>query len=144
MTPDVILLNRNCAHIMSIRKICHVCWRPLLLDRYMHLPDRTLLGPAPSPSPGSPVFIYQPALPYPFNACEPYIDTETQMLHWTKHTATYFADLNAAIAPFPELQERFQCSSQIRLVTRLLAVLTMSERGVVDIFSIIGQDVKCK
>lgn len=65
---------------------------------------RTLLAPAPSQS--GPVFIYQPALPYPFNAQEPYIDAETQMLHWTKHTATYFENLNHAIAPFPQLQVR--------------------------------------
>ena len=25
-------------------------------------------------------------------------------IHWTKHTATYFENLNKAIVPFPELQ----------------------------------------
>ena len=28
----------------------------------------------------------------------------TQMLHWTKHTATYFENVNKAIKPFPALQ----------------------------------------
>lgn len=65
-------------------------------------PGRALMAPAPAPS--SPGFIHQPALPYPYSAQEPYIDTETQTLHWTKHTATYFADLNAAIAHLPQLQ----------------------------------------
>ena len=30
----------------------------------------------------------------------------TQMLHWTKHTATYFENVNKAIKPFPALQVR--------------------------------------
>ena len=52
----------------------------------------------------APVFIAQPALPYPLSAQEPYIDTETQTLHWTKHTAEYFANLNDIIASYPLLQ----------------------------------------
>ena len=31
----------------------------------------------------------------------------TQMLHWTKHTATYFENVNKAIKPFPALQVWF-------------------------------------
>lgn len=35
---------------------------------------------------------------------EPYIDARTVEIHWTKHTATYFKNLNEAIMPFPALQ----------------------------------------
>ena len=46
------------------------------------------------------------ALPYQCWAQEPLIDNMTQMLHWTKHTATYFENVNKAIKPFPALQVR--------------------------------------
>ena len=46
----------------------------------------------------------QPALPYTFSAQEPLIDNTTQMLHWTKHLATYYENVNKAISPFPALQ----------------------------------------
>ena len=63
-------------------------------------------GQAPAPSPaGSPKYpLMQPALPYSFSAQEPLIDNTTQMLHWTKHLATYYENVNKAIMPFPALQ----------------------------------------
>ena len=37
----------------------------------------------------------------------------TQMLHWTKHTATYFENVNKAIKPFPTLQVGLHTSGSI-------------------------------
>jgi len=42
-----------------------------------------------------------PALPYGYDALEPYIDTETMHLHHDKHHATYVSNLNAALQGHP-------------------------------------------
>ncbi|MBC5823993.1 MAG: superoxide dismutase [Candidatus Eremiobacteraeota bacterium] len=44
-----------------------------------------------------------PALPYGYDALEPYIDRETMLLHHDKHHAAYVSNLNAAIDKHPEL-----------------------------------------
>ncbi len=44
-----------------------------------------------------------PALPYAYDALEPYIDEETMHLHHDKHHATYVNNLNAALEKHPEL-----------------------------------------
>jgi superoxide dismutase, Fe-Mn family len=46
-----------------------------------------------------------PALPYAFDALEPFIDTMTMQIHHGKHHATYVANLNAALETFPDLQK---------------------------------------
>jgi Fe-Mn family superoxide dismutase len=38
-----------------------------------------------------------PALPYAYNALEPYFDEQTMQIHHSKHHATYVAGLNAAV-----------------------------------------------
>ncbi len=38
-----------------------------------------------------------PALPYDYNALEPYIDTQTMQLHHDKHHGTYVSNLNNAL-----------------------------------------------
>lgn len=43
-----------------------------------------------------------PALPYAFDALEPYIDAKTVEIHYTKHHATYLKNLNTAIEKYPE------------------------------------------
>jgi len=45
-------------------------------------------------------------LAYDYDALEPSIDTNTMRLHHGKHHQTYIHQLNLAIAPYPELQDR--------------------------------------
>jgi superoxide dismutase, Fe-Mn family len=47
-----------------------------------------------------------PPLPYDYAALEPHIDQRTMKLHHDKHHAGYVANLNAALADAPALQER--------------------------------------
>ncbi len=44
-----------------------------------------------------------PNLPYPYEALEPYIDTETMRLHHDKHHQTYTDKFNEALGKHPEL-----------------------------------------
>jgi len=44
-----------------------------------------------------------PPLPYPFDALEPHIDAQTMQIHHDKHHAAYVANLNKAVADFPDL-----------------------------------------
>lgn len=43
-----------------------------------------------------------PALPYPYDALEPYIDEETMHIHHDKHFQTYINNLNNALKPYPQ------------------------------------------
>lgn len=47
-----------------------------------------------------------PALPYDYDALEPYFDEETMHLHRDKHHNTYVTNLNAAIEKHPEFGEK--------------------------------------
>ncbi|MGG6312581.1 superoxide dismutase [Paenibacillus macerans] len=47
-----------------------------------------------------------PALPYPANALEPYIDEQTMNIHHDRHHNTYVTNLNAALESSPELQNK--------------------------------------
>ncbi|EES71028.1 superoxide dismutase, Mn [Paenibacillus sp. oral taxon 786 str. D14] len=47
-----------------------------------------------------------PALPYPANALEPYIDEQTMIIHHDRHHNTYLTNLNAALESAPELQSK--------------------------------------
>jgi Fe-Mn family superoxide dismutase len=47
-----------------------------------------------------------PKLAYPYEALEPYIDTKTMELHYSKHHQTYVDKLNEAIAKHPELADK--------------------------------------
>ena len=46
-----------------------------------------------------------PKLPYAYTALEPYMDEMTVKIHHDKHHQTYVDKLNAALEPYPELQE---------------------------------------
>lgn len=47
-----------------------------------------------------------PALPYAFDALEPYIDAQTMEIHHGRHHQTYVNNLNAALDKHPELYEK--------------------------------------
>ena len=47
-----------------------------------------------------------PHLPYNYAALEPHVDARTMMLHHGRHHASYVANLNEALEPFPELHQR--------------------------------------
>ena len=44
-----------------------------------------------------------PPLPYAYDALEPYIDARTMEIHHDKHHAAYAANLNKAVAEFPDV-----------------------------------------
>lgn len=47
-----------------------------------------------------------PALSYPYNALEPYIDAQTMEIHHTKHHQAYIDKLNAVLEKHPTLAEK--------------------------------------
>lgn len=55
-------------------------------------------------SPGGPFTL--PPLGYPFDALEPYIDARTMQIHHDKHHAAYVANLNKALADYPDLASK--------------------------------------
>jgi superoxide dismutase, Fe-Mn family len=59
-----------------------------------------LLHAQPAPAPGP---FKLPPLPYAFDALEPHIDARTMEIHHDKHHAAYVANLNKAVADYPEL-----------------------------------------
>ncbi len=65
----------------------------------------TLAQPTPGPTPAAAVTgpFTLPPLPYAFDALEPHIDALTMQIHHDKHHAAYVANLNKAVADFPEL-----------------------------------------
>jgi len=73
----------------------------LLLAESLHaqtLPTRNTPASAP---PAGPFTL--PALPYAYDALEPYFDAATMHLHHDKHHQAYVNNLNAAVAAHPEL-----------------------------------------
>ena len=67
-----------------------------------------------------------PALPYSYDALEPYIDEQTMHLHHDKHHAAYVTKLNGAIEKHPEL-----ASKSAEELIRNLNSLPEDIRGVV-------------
>jgi Fe-Mn family superoxide dismutase len=57
---------------------------------------------APAAAPATSQFIL-PALPYKYEALEPYFDAETMHLHHDKHHQAYVTNLNKAVGDHPEL-----------------------------------------
>jgi len=56
-----------------------------------------------------------PDLPYDFNALEPVISAEIMTLHYTKHHATYLANLNKALEQLAEAEQKNDIATQIGL-----------------------------
>ena len=57
--------------------------------------------PPAAPAPTGPFTV--PPLGYAYDALEPYIDAQTMHLHHDKHNADYVANLNKAVAEYPDL-----------------------------------------
>jgi len=57
--------------------------------------------PAAAPAASGPFKV--PPLPYAYDALEPYIDARTMEIHHDKHHAAYVANLNKAVAAFPDV-----------------------------------------
>jgi superoxide dismutase, Fe-Mn family len=66
----------------------------------------------PPPSMGQPLITTAtvpftlPPLPYAYDALEPFIDAQTMQIHHDKHHAAYVANLNKAVADYPNLGEK--------------------------------------
>jgi len=60
-----------------------------------------LLNAQTAPAPTGPFKL--PPLPYAFDALEPHIDARTMEIHHDKHHAAYVANLNKAVADYPDL-----------------------------------------
>ena len=67
-----------------------------------------------------------PALPYSYDALEPFIDAETMHLHHDKHHASYVDKLNAAVTADPSLAHR----SLVNLLTGLNSLPEASRAAV--------------
>src|SRR5580658_1360912 len=68
------------------------------------LPGAIAQTSPPTPAataPGGPFKL--PPLPYGYDALEPYIDAETMHIHHDKHHAAYVANLNKAVADYPDV-----------------------------------------
>jgi superoxide dismutase, Fe-Mn family len=58
-------------------------------------------APAATTGPTGPYTV--PPLPYAYDALEPHIDARTMQIHHDKHHAAYVANLNKAVADFPDV-----------------------------------------
>ena len=67
-----------------------------------------------------------PALPYAYNALEPYIDQQTMQIHHSKHHQTYVDKLNAALEGHANLQNK----SAEELISDLNAIPEMIRTAV--------------
>jgi superoxide dismutase, Fe-Mn family len=92
----------------------------LLLTEALHADGfpagQTATTPAPAATPTGPFTL--PALPYAYEALEPYFDAATMHLHHDKHHQAYVNNLNVAVAAHPELAGK----SLTDLVTNLNSV----------------------
>ena len=61
-------------------------------------------SPAATSGPAGPFTL--PPLPYAFDALEPHIDAQTMQIHHDKHHAAYVANLNKAVAEYPDLGKK--------------------------------------
>ncbi|MBI2033821.1 MAG: superoxide dismutase [Candidatus Liptonbacteria bacterium] len=61
-----------------------------------------------------------PALPYPYDALEPFIDARTMEIHHTKHHATYVAKLNEALEKHPAVAHASAGKPEFEILEGLL------------------------
>lgn len=89
-------LGLGATALMLMPKLAHAEPKPLL---------RTMTLEAQSVEQVNGKFVL-PALPYPFEALEPWIDAETMYLHHDKHHQSFVTNLNALLPNYPELAGR--------------------------------------
>lgn len=65
----------------------------------------TIAQTTPAAAPGSGPFTL-PSLPYAFDALEPHLDARTMEIHHDKHHAAYVANLNKAVADYPDVGKK--------------------------------------
>jgi superoxide dismutase, Fe-Mn family len=70
-----------------------------------------------------------PALPYAYNALEPYIDEKTMTFHHDKHHAAYVAALNIAFAKYPQLKAPQSLESMLRNINDYPAAIRETIRN---------------
>jgi len=63
-------------------------------------------APAKPPDPVAAGPFTLPPLGYAFDALEPHLDAQTMQIHHDKHHAAYVANLNKAVASYPELGKK--------------------------------------
>ncbi|KAK9918405.1 hypothetical protein WJX75_003905 [Coccomyxa subellipsoidea] len=68
----------------------------MMMSMMAPAPGMMMMSMAPAPGMMMPMTFKQPALPYPYTATEPFIDNRTNTIHFTKHLATYYTNLNTA------------------------------------------------
>ena len=87
-------------HALKIAGLAVAATAASAAEKVQIQPKPSLAGAAP-PTPVGPFTL--PALPYPANALEPYIDARTMEIHHGKHHAAYVNNLNAALDKHPQL-----------------------------------------
>ncbi len=101
--------EKNCYHIkiMMTRRQA-IKTTALASAAFAALPgaiaQTTPAAPAAGAAPTGPFTL--PPLPYTYDALEPHIDAQTMQIHHDKHHAAYVANLNKAVAGFPNLQTK--------------------------------------
>src|SRR5580658_5288657 len=89
-----MMTRRQALKITALASVAYAAASPLRLANAQ---------PAPA-APSGPFTL--PPLPYAFDALEPHIDAQTMQIHHDKHHAAYVANLNKAVAPFPDLGKK--------------------------------------
>lgn len=84
------------------------------------------MSTAPAPGMSIPMTFTQPALPYPYTATEPFIDARTNNIHFTKHLATYYTNLNTAASTNSSLAVCSYCSSPTQEMPSNVIQLTLT------------------
>lgn len=86
---------------MKVFKVNKVFFTLLLVLSFVLIPGNYIRASEQTQGP-----FKLPPLPYSYDALEPYIDTQTMMLHHDKHHAAYVEKLNEAVNKYPELKDK--------------------------------------
>jgi Fe-Mn family superoxide dismutase len=89
-----MMTRRQALKITALASVTYAVASPLRLANAQSAPT----------APSGPFTL--PPLPYAFDALEPHIDAQTMQIHHDKHHAAYVANLNKAVASFPELGKK--------------------------------------